>query len=138
MDRAFETAARRHTGWSLLKLRNPLKATNHGSELSFLSRNHGSNGAFLAGGPIGGNYQIGNFVIGGEWDSDWVSSHTGNGVGIPNVGTLAVTENNRWTTTVSLRLHLRSIAVLRFIQEDILVERRVSCLQCLRTLNNKF
>jgi outer membrane immunogenic protein len=65
--------------------------------------NNGSNGAFLAGGQIGGNYQIGNFVIGGEWDADWVSSHTGNGVVIPGVGTIAITDNNRWITTVAAR-----------------------------------
>jgi outer membrane immunogenic protein len=65
--------------------------------------NNSSNTAFLAGGQIGANYQIGNFVIGGEWDADWVSSHTGNGVFFPNVGTIAVTENNRWVTTVAAR-----------------------------------
>ena len=55
------------------------------------------------GGQMGGNYQIGNFVIGGEWDADWTSSHTGNGVVIPSVGTIAVTDNNRWITTVAAR-----------------------------------
>ena len=50
--------------------------------------NNSNNTAFLAGGQIGANYQIGNFVIGGEWDVDWASTHTGNGVVIPNVGPL--------------------------------------------------
>jgi outer membrane immunogenic protein len=65
--------------------------------------NNRSNGAFLAGAQIGGNYQIGSFVIGGEWDVDWVSSHTGNGVVIPNGSTIVLTDNNRWITTVAAR-----------------------------------
>jgi outer membrane immunogenic protein len=65
--------------------------------------NGDNNTAFLAGGQIGANYQIGNFVIGGEWDADWASTHTGNGVVIPNVGTIAITDNNRWVSTLAAR-----------------------------------
>ena len=65
--------------------------------------NNNQNTAFLAGGQIGANYQIGNFVIGGEWDADWASTHTGNGVVIPNVGTIAITDNNRWVSTLAAR-----------------------------------
>ena len=65
--------------------------------------NNSHNTAFLAGGQIGANYQIGNFVIGGEWDADWASTHTGNGVVIPNVGTIAITDNNRWISTLAAR-----------------------------------
>jgi outer membrane immunogenic protein len=65
--------------------------------------NNGNNGGFLAGGQIGANYQIGQFVIGGEWDADWVSSHTGNGVVVPGLGTISISDNNRWITTVAAR-----------------------------------
>jgi len=65
--------------------------------------NNGNNGAFIAGGQIGGNYQIGSFVIGGEADVDWVSSHTGTGVVIPNGSTVALTDNSRWVSTVAAR-----------------------------------
>ena len=65
--------------------------------------NNNNNGRFIGGGQIGGNYQIGSFVIGGEWDADWASNHTGNGVLIPGVGTIAVTDNDRWITTVAAR-----------------------------------
>src|ERR1700757_4509355 len=44
-------------------------AKNNWTDSVFLTNfNHGKNGRFIGGGQIGGNYQIGNFVIGGEWD----------------------------------------------------------------------
>jgi outer membrane immunogenic protein len=66
--------------------------------------NNTSGGAFIGGGQIGGNYQIGTFVIGGEWDFDWAgnNSHT-TGVFVPTVGDIVVTNNNRWITTVAAR-----------------------------------
>jgi outer membrane immunogenic protein len=40
--------------------------------------NNGNNGVFIGGGQIGGNYQVGQFVIGGEWDFDWaVNNYSG-------------------------------------------------------------
>ena len=70
-----------------------------------LNFNNGNNGAFIAGGQFGGNYQIGSFVIGAEVDGDWVanSNNTGNGVVIPNGNTVQLTSNNRWITTAAAR-----------------------------------
>jgi outer membrane immunogenic protein len=66
--------------------------------------NNNNNGVFIGGGQIGGNYQIGNFVIGGEWDFDWAANNNNNtGVFIPGVGNILVTNNNRWITTVAAR-----------------------------------
>jgi outer membrane immunogenic protein len=68
--------------------------------------NNGNNGAFIGGGQIGGNYQIGQFVIGGEWDFDWAANNNngGNGVLIPALGnTYLLTNNDRWITTVAAR-----------------------------------
>jgi outer membrane immunogenic protein len=65
--------------------------------------NNSSNAVFIGGGQIGGNYQIGSFVIGGEWDFDWAGNNNGNTVSIPAVGNIAVTNNNRWITTVAAR-----------------------------------
>jgi outer membrane immunogenic protein len=66
--------------------------------------NNGNNGVFIGGGQIGGNYQIGQFVIGGEWDFDWAANNNnGAGVVIPGVGNVVVTSNNRWITTVAAR-----------------------------------
>jgi outer membrane immunogenic protein len=67
--------------------------------------NNGNNGAFIGGGQVGVNYQVGNFVIGGEWDFDWASNHNNNnGVFIPALGnSIVVTNNNRWITTLAAR-----------------------------------
>jgi outer membrane immunogenic protein len=60
-----------------------------------------SNSVFIGGGQIGGNYQIGQFVIGGEWDFDGASNING-GASIP--GDIVVTNSNtRWITTVAAR-----------------------------------
>ena len=65
--------------------------------------NGGNNGAFIGGGQVGVNYQVNNFVIGGEWDFDWAGNHNnGNGVITP-AGTIVVTNNNRWITTLAAR-----------------------------------
>jgi outer membrane immunogenic protein len=83
--------------WSNNRLTDTLFLTNF---------NNNNNGAFIGGGQIGGNYQIGQFVIGGEWDFDGVANNNNNnGAGIftPGVGNVAVTNNNRWITTVAAR-----------------------------------
>jgi outer membrane immunogenic protein len=69
--------------------------------------NNGNNGVFIGGGQIGGNYQVGQFVIGGEWDFDWAGNNNNNinnnGVFIPGVGNIVLINNNRWITTVAAR-----------------------------------
>jgi outer membrane immunogenic protein len=66
--------------------------------------NSGSNGVFMAGGQIGGNYQFGNFVVGAEADFDWLANNTNNGNGVLVAGnTISVTSNNRWITTAAAR-----------------------------------
>jgi len=64
--------------------------------------NNSNNGVFIGGGQIGGNYQIGSFVIGGEWDFDWASSSNGRGIITP-AGNIAVSSNNHPITTVAAR-----------------------------------
>ena len=80
-------------------------ANNRWTDTLFLTNfNHNSNGVFIGGGQIGGNYQIGSFVIGGEWDFDWAANNNNNtGIVIPGVGNIVVTNNNRWITTVAAR-----------------------------------
>jgi outer membrane immunogenic protein len=65
--------------------------------------NNGNNGAFIGGGQVGGNYQIGQFVVGGEWDFDWAGSHNGPGVFIPGVGPVQISGHSRYITTVAAR-----------------------------------
>jgi outer membrane immunogenic protein len=81
-------------------------ARNNWTDSLFLTNfnNNASNGVFIGGGQIGGNYQIGQFVIGGEWDFDWAGNHNNaTGVFIPGVGNIVVTNNDRWITTVAAR-----------------------------------
>ena len=80
-------------------------ANNTWNDALFLTNfNNAGSGVFIGGGQIGGNYQIGSFVIGGEWDFDWASNHNNStGVVIPGVGNIVVSNNNRWITTVAAR-----------------------------------
>jgi len=67
--------------------------------------NNNNNGRFIGGGQIGGNYQIGQFVIGGEWDFDWAGNNNNNNLGVViPAGTIVVNNsNNSWITTVAAR-----------------------------------
>jgi len=79
-------------------------ANNNWTDTLSLTNFNGNNGVFIGGGQIGANYQIGSFVIGGEWDFDWAANNNGGtGVAIPAVGTVVVTTNNHWITTVAAR-----------------------------------
>src|ERR1700758_3582740 len=54
--------------------------------------NNGNNGVFIGGGQIGANYQIGQFVIGGEWDFDWAANNNNRtAVIIPGGDSIVVT-----------------------------------------------
>jgi outer membrane immunogenic protein len=62
-------------------------------------------GAFIGGGQLGFNYQFGNFVLGVEGDFDGVGTTNSPGTGVvgPAFGTIQVTSNNRWITTLAGR-----------------------------------
>jgi outer membrane immunogenic protein len=82
------------------------RTNNRFTDTLFLTNfNNNNHGVFIGGGQIGGNYQIGQFVIGGEWDFDSAANNNNSaGVVIPGVGNIVVTNNNRWITTVAARL----------------------------------
>jgi outer membrane immunogenic protein len=83
--------------WSNTRSTDSLFLTN-------FNNNNNNNGVFIGGGQIGGNYQIGSFVIGAEWDFDWTANNNNaTGVVIPGVGNIVVTSNNRWITTAAFR-----------------------------------
>ena len=66
----------------------------------------GGGANFMAGGQIGYNWQINNFVLGVEADGDWLSRNNNNGAGIivPGIaGPIAVTSNSTWLSTVAAR-----------------------------------
>jgi outer membrane immunogenic protein len=64
-----------------------------------------NNGVFIGGGQVGFNYQVNNFILGVEGTFDWAANNNNsvNGVVIPTVGTIQVTANNRWISTVAAR-----------------------------------
>ena len=77
--------------------------------------NGNNDGIFIGGGQAGFNYQVDNLVFGVESDFDWLgNSHTGNGVLIPAIGTLQVTSNNNWVTTLAARFGVAFNAVLLY------------------------
>jgi outer membrane immunogenic protein len=62
------------------------------------------NGGVAGGLQLGYNYQMGNVVIGGEWNIDWTSIGT-TGPGVAVAGTvLQGSANTNWVTTVAGRL----------------------------------
>ena len=66
---------------------------------------NGNSTSFLGGGQVGGNYQIGAFVIGAEAAFDWFANNnnSGNGTTIPGQGVFRVSANDRWVTTLAAR-----------------------------------
>jgi outer membrane immunogenic protein len=69
---------------------------------------NGNQASFLGGGQVGGNYQIGAFVMGVEADFDWFANNnnSGNGTtvvigGVPTA--LRASANDRWETTLAAR-----------------------------------
>jgi len=67
-----------------------------------------ANARFIAGGQVGLNYQINNFVLGAEADGDWIAHNNnvnGTGIVIPGVagGPFKVNSDGRWISTVAAR-----------------------------------
>jgi outer membrane immunogenic protein len=67
-----------------------------------------NNGVFIAGGQVGGNYQINNFVIGVEGTFDWAANNNNSttGIFVPGLkgNIVQITSNNTWITTLAGRL----------------------------------
>jgi outer membrane immunogenic protein len=86
---------------------------------SFNGLNFGgnSNGVFVGGGQAGANYQAGNFVFGVEGTFDWAANNNNtsiSGILVPAVGTVQVTSNTKWMTTVAGRLGVAFDRVLLY------------------------
>ena len=80
---------------------------NLSDTLSGLNFSNGNNnGVFIGGGQLGYNYQSGNVVLGIEGDFDGVANTNtaANGVVGPGIGTILLTSNNRWITTLAARV----------------------------------
>jgi outer membrane immunogenic protein len=78
---------------------------NLSDTLSGLNFSNGNNnGVFIGGGQLGFNWQVSNFVLGFEWDIDGAANNNNTGtVFVPALGTIQVTSNNRWITTLAAR-----------------------------------
>src|SRR5262245_11026482 len=78
---------------------------NLSDTLSGLNFSNGNNnGVFIGGAQLGFNWQVSNFVLGFEWDIDGAANNNNTGtVFVPALGTIQVTSNNRWITTLAAR-----------------------------------
>jgi outer membrane immunogenic protein len=70
------------------------------------SNGNNNNGVFIAGGQVGGNYQINNFVVGVEGTFDWAANNnnTTTGIVVPGGNTIQVTSNDTWLSTLAARV----------------------------------
>jgi outer membrane immunogenic protein len=66
--------------------------------------NGNNDGVFIGGAQLGFNWQVNYFVLGFEWDFDGAANNNNTGtVSSPALGTIQVTSNNRWITTLAAR-----------------------------------
>jgi outer membrane immunogenic protein len=74
--------------------------------LGDISFNYGQNAVFAGGGQIGANYQLNWLVVGLEADFDWLANNhnSSSAALVPNVGTIQVSANDRWLTTLAARI----------------------------------
>jgi outer membrane immunogenic protein len=70
-----------------------------------LAWNNTYTGTVIGGGQVGFNVQYNQFVFGAEWDADWIASNTNNsiGSGLPGIGIVGITGNDRWISVVAAR-----------------------------------
>jgi len=81
------------------RLRRKLRDTLTGEEWG-----RTGDGVFMAGGQVGCNYQFNTFVIGAEWDADWLGNRDSDGNGVVIAGnTYRAHANSRWTSTLAAR-----------------------------------
>ena len=62
------------------------------------------NNGFIGGVQVGYNYQIGNLVLGVEWDFDWTSIEASGTISVPGViGPLQASADTEWISTIAGR-----------------------------------
>jgi outer membrane immunogenic protein len=65
--------------------------------------NGNNDGVFIGGGQLGYNWQVSNFVLGFEADFDGAANNNKLGTFFIPAGTIQVTSNNKWITTLAAR-----------------------------------
>jgi outer membrane immunogenic protein len=68
--------------------------------------NYGQNAVFTGGGQVGANYQFNWLVVGVEADFDWLANNqnSSSAVSVPSLGSVQVSANERWITTLAARV----------------------------------
>jgi outer membrane immunogenic protein len=75
------------------------------------------NTGFIGGVQIGYNYQIGNLVLGVEWDFDWTSIETSGVLSVPGVvGPLQASADTEWISTLAARIGLALDRTLVYVK----------------------
>jgi outer membrane immunogenic protein len=75
------------------------------------------NNGFVGGVQVGYNYQIGNLVLGVEWDFDWTSIDASGNISAPGViGPLQVSADTEWISTLAGRIGLALERTLVYIK----------------------
>jgi outer membrane immunogenic protein len=84
--------------------------------LTNVSLDRDDNG-FVGGLQVGYNYQIGNLVLGVEWDFDWTSIDASGVVTIPGLGgALQASVDTEWITTLAGRIGLALDRTLVYVK----------------------
>jgi outer membrane immunogenic protein len=72
---------------------------------------------FVGGLQVGYNYQLGNLVLGVEWDFDWTSIDTTGAIILPGIaGALQASAETDWITTLAARIGLAMDRTLVYVK----------------------
>jgi outer membrane immunogenic protein len=72
---------------------------------------------FVGGLQVGYNYQVGNLVLGVEWDFDWTSIDTTGTITLPRIaGALQASAQTDWISTLAARIGLALDRTLVFVK----------------------
>ena len=75
------------------------------------------NNGFIGGVQVGYNYQIGNLVLGVEWDFDWTSIDASGTISVPGViGPLQASADTEWISTIAGRIGLALERTLVYVK----------------------
>ena len=75
------------------------------------------NTGFIGGVQVGYNFQVGNLVLGIEWDFDWTSIDTSGRVGVPGIiGPVQASADIEWISTLAGRIGLALDRTLVYVK----------------------
>jgi len=74
------------------------------------------NTGFIGGVQVGYNYQIGNLILGVEWDFDWTSIDASGTIGVPGIGPVHASADTEWISTLAGRIGLALDRTLVYVK----------------------